>query len=493
MEASEAVSNYYEERCVKLLTNDFIKEHKVIVLYEEDMVYNVGINDVNDIKTIDLVKRLINNEIHILHMSNEHIQKINSRVYKENSISLSQLEESLDYKDIKIKEDRILNAPAVVIVSSILKDGVCKNASDIHLDPNEECVICRYRIDGILYDSVKIPIGLYESVVSRIKIMSNLNISEKRNPQDGKIKYKVNDIDYDFRTSFLPTVYGEKVVIRILDNKAFDISLKSLGYKKEEEKLLVNLITKPYGIILITGPTGCGKSTTLYSFLNILNNRNVNIMTIEDPVEYTIKGVNQIQVNEKVDLTFSKILKSVLRQDPDIIMIGEIRDEITARMAIRMSITGHLVFSTIHTNDSIGVINRLLDLGIEPFFIADALSAVISQRLVRKLCPKCKKQHITNEKEMNLLKINKPSIIYEANGCEFCNNTGYNGRTSIHEILVMNKEIKKMIINNDKCTANRTCEESSNLKSILDSCIKLVVEGVTSIEELYRSINDIVI
>ena len=341
--------------------------------------------------------------------------------------------------------DDIINAPSVKLVDSIIKEAIPFRASDIHIEPYEKIVKVRYRIDGSLQERADFPIDSYPAICARIKILAGLNIAERRIPQDGRINLNINGTEYDFRVSSLPMVYGEKFVIRILDKTSFRFTRQELGFTPEENLIIDKILTHPHGIVLLTGPTGCGKSTTLYSFLKEKNTPKVNIITVEDPVEYTLNGVNQVQVNTKARLTFAAALRSILRQDPDVIMIGEIRDEETAEIAIRAAITGHLVFSTLHTNDAPGAVTRLVDMGVSAYLVKDALVGVISQRLVKRLCPVCKKRSKTTEEEMELLNISEPASIFRAAGCQFCNQTGYKGRAVVHEILYLDNNLKSKI------------------------------------------------
>ncbi len=384
---------------------------------------------------------------------------------------------------------RIVDAPAVQLAESILREAVSAQASDIHLEPLENDVKIRFRVDGSLLENNSISRNVYQSVLARFKIISNLNIAERRIPQDGKIRQEINGHDYDFRVSTIPTIHGEKIVIRIYDIFAQSLGLKYLGARPNQEEQLRKIIAKPHGILLVTGPTGSGKSTTLYTFLKELNKGGVNITTVEDPVENVILGINQVQVNPKANLTFSTALRSILRQDPNIIMIGEIRDEETAQIAIRAAITGHLVLATLHTNDAIGTFDRLVDMSVPHYLVADAMIGAIAQRLVRKLCPKCKKEHETSEAEMKILGLTEPKKIMHAVGCESCNFTGYQGRTAIFEILEMDNTIQTLL--------SKTRPSPEELKKVLqksgmyfleDSCRELVLEGITSFEEFATTI-----
>ncbi len=380
--------------------------------------------------------------------------------------------------------DDVINNPAVRLVDSIIKEAIPYRASDIHIEPFEKKVKVRYRIDGDLQERADFPIESYAAICARIKIMAGLNIAEHRIPQDGRINMNVGGKEYDFRVSSLPTVFGEKFVIRILDKSSFHFTRSDLGFTDEENVVIDKMLSRPHGIILLTGPTGCGKSTTLYSFLKEINDPTVNIITVEDPVEYTMVGVNQTQVNTKANLTFATALRAILRQDPDVVMIGEIRDEETAEIAVRAAITGHLVFSTLHTNDAPGAILRLEDMGVEDYLVCDALVGVIAQRLVKRLCPACKKRGKTNAKEMELLNITDPVTISRPQGCQFCNNTGYKGRIAVHEILYLNEEMKSSVSQTKNLETLRHQALENGMKTLWESARELVLKGDTSLQEL---------
>lgn len=382
------------------------------------------------------------------------------------------------------KENDVINNPAVRLVDSIIKEAIPYRASDIHIEPFEKRVRVRYRIDGDLQERAEFPIESYSAICARLKILSGLNIAERRIPQDGRINLVVGGKEYDFRVSSMPTVYGEKFVIRILDKTSFHFTRTDLGFTDAENVVIDKMLMRPHGIILLTGPTGCGKSTTLYSFLKEVNDPTVNIITVEDPVEYTMAGINQTQVNSKANMTFAAALRAILRQDPDIIMIGEIRDEETAEIAVRAAITGHLVFSTLHTNDAPGAITRLEDMGVADYLVADALAGVIAQRLVKRLCPACKKRGKTNAKEMEILGVSEPISIFRPVGCQFCNNTGYKGRAAIHEILFMNENMKNEVARSKNLDVLREMAVKNGMVRLWQSCQSLVFKGVTSLQEL---------
>lgn len=408
------------------------------------------------------------------------------------TLALSDLNSEKDEKlfagregqSIIFREDDVINNPAVRLVDSIIKEAIPYRASDIHIEPFEKVVKVRYRIDGDLQERAVFPAEAYSAICARLKIMSGINIAEKRVPQDGRINMIIGGKEYDFRVSTLPTVYGEKFVIRILDKTGFHFTRTDLGFTEAENAVVDKMLAKPHGVILLTGPTGCGKSTTLYAFLKEVNNSTVNIVTVEDPVEYTMAGVNQTQVNAKANMTFAAALRSILRQDPDIIMIGEIRDEETAQIAVRAAITGHLVFSTLHTNDAPGAVTRLEDMGVPDYLVSDALAGVIAQRLVKRLCPACKKRGKTNAKEMEILGLVEPVTIARPQGCQFCNNTGYKGRIAVHEVMYMNDQLKAAIMHEKTIDGLRELARENGMVPLWNSCRDYVLKGATSIQEL---------
>jgi len=344
----------------------------------------------------------------------------------------------------------------------------------------------RFRVDGELQEVMRSASVAHSAIITRIKIIGKMDIAEKRIPQDGRVEVVIEDKSVDMRLSILPTVYGEKVVIRVLGGQSQSLSKDKLGLSPENTLLFDNIIKSPNGIILVSGPTGSGKTTTLYTVLKELNKVEANIITVEDPVEYKLEGINQVQVNTKAGLTFVSGLRSILRQDPDIIMIGEIRDAETAQIAIRASITGHLVLSTIHTNDSASSVARLVDMGIEPYLVSSSVVGVVAQRLVKKICPKCKISYRPDHAEMMMLKLNEPKMLFRGEGCSACNNTGYQGRTAIHEIMVVNKEIRELI--DRKATIDQLRQMSSRFgtKTLRETCIELVLSGVTTTSELTK-------
>lgn len=384
------------------------------------------------------------------------------------------------------------NKPVVDIVNEMIIDAVNKNASDIHFDPTEDCLNVRIRIDGELLEYAKVPNFVKKNLITRIKIIAGMNITETRLPQDGAIKNLAEIADLDLRVSSLPILDGEKIVIRILNYKMSTGGLNNLGLSEKNLEKINHLLKIPNGIIMISGATGSGKSTTVYSMLQILNTTEKNIITVEDPVEMKIEGINQVQVMSEIGLSFSNTLRSILRQDPDIIMIGEIRDVETARIAVRASITGHLVLSTIHTNNSLTTIERLLDMDVERYLLGSALSGIIAQRLVKRLCPKCRKERKTTSYEKELFKkvLHKDiDSIYEPTGCNECIN-GYLGRTALHEILILNQDIRDAIVNNvSRKELRHLVYDKKNVISLLEDGLEKVATGITSMNEIMRVID----
>ena len=386
------------------------------------------------------------------------------------------------------RQEDVDNSPVVKLVNNIIEGGVRQRASDIHIEPFEYNVRVRYRIDGVLREIISYDRALYAAIIARLKVISGMDISEKRKPQDGRITITVDRREYDIRVSNLPTVFGEKVVMRLASKEGFKRDKKDLGLSPTDLVKFDNILRNPHGIILVTGPTGSGKSTTLYTALSELASDEVNIITVEDPVEANVDNVNQVQVNVKANLTFASALRSILRQDPDIIMIGEIRDGETAEIAVKASITGHLVVSTLHTNSTAASISRLIDMGIEPYLLGDSLVGIIAQRLVRRLCPECKELYEADEEEKRVLKVpqNEPLKLYKACGCEACGNTGYYGRIGVYEIMPISRNIKNLIAsgaNADEITAQAVTEGMNTLRMSASNYVK---QGLTSFSEMMK-------
>lgn len=399
----------------------------------------------------------------------------------------------------QIGDENAENAPTIRLVNSIIERAVTERASDIHIEAREHEMTVRMRIDGGMRDILTIPNDIRSSVVSRFKIMAGLNITERRIPQDGRFNVLVHDKNIDLRVSTLPTVYGEKIVARLLDKSTGLVSKENIGLTGEDLEKYNGIIKRSYGMILIVGPTGSGKSTTMYTMMNELNRKEINMVTLEDPVEYNIEGINQVQVNDKVGMGFAEGLRSILRQDPDIIAVGEIRDNETADIAMRSAITGHLVLSTLHTNDAVGTVDRLRDIGVEPYMIASALKGVVSQRLVKRICPNCKTSYTPTEEELSELGMDPESYpgreslkFYRGTGCAECYNTGYRGRIAVFEILSIDSKIRNLIYMNAGREAidKALYEDGSKFVSLRQNAVRRVLEGTTTAEEAVRITNE---
>ncbi len=416
--------------------------------------------------------------------SRDSAEQLVQNMEESGSMILSEIEDTADLLD------DTSDAPIIKLVNHIISQSIKARASDIHIEPYQESFKVRYRVDGILYDLLTPPKWIQASLISRIKVMAKMNIAEKRLPQDGRINLKIGNQEIDVRVSTIPTSFGERVVMRLLNKTSSLMRLSELGLDAEMLEMLKKLVASPNGMILMTGPTGSGKTTTLYAVLSSINSPDINIITIEDPIEYQINGISQIQVNPKIDLTFARGLRSIVRQDPDVVLVGEIRDHETAEIAVQSALTGHLVFSTLHTNDSAGAITRLVDIGIEPFLISSSVIAVAAQRLVRVLCEDCKESHHPDETMLMTIGIPGEAIhgsdIYKAVGCEKCFHTGYRGRIGIYELMLMGQELKSLILKS--YDANRIMEEARklNMISLRQAGIQKVLMGVTTIEEVLR-------
>lgn len=389
--------------------------------------------------------------------------------------------------------DESVTAPTVRLVNSIIERAVTERASDIHMEPREKEMVVRMRIDGVLRQILTVPKDLMGSVISRIKVMSNLDLTERRSPQDGRTNVRVKGVEIDLRVSTLPTIYGEKITIRLLNKSAQLLKADSLGLFGENLEKFNRLMENSDGMVLIVGPTGSGKSSTMYTMINTLNVEEVNLVTLEDPVEYNIDGVNQVQINDKVNMTFANGLRSILRQDPDIIAVGEIRDGETAQIALRAAITGHYVLSTIHTNSAISMLDRLLDIGCEPYLIAEAVKGVISQRLVRRICPDCRTEYIADEDELARMGLprNRENVkIYKGKGCPNCYHTGYRGRIAVFEIILFSKNSKRLIADNvPRAQLMEEIKREGNYRSLEENARELVEMGITTVSEMTRILN----
>jgi type IV pilus assembly protein PilB len=400
------------------------------------------------------------------------------------------VQENGDDVDISELKQAVEEAPVVKLVNLILSEAIMKGASDIHLEPYEKSFRVRYRIDGVLYDIMKPPPKLRAALSSRIKIMSQLDIAERRLPQDGRIKLKVKGREVDLRVSTLPTLFGEKIVMRILDKSSLVLDLTKLGFEQQALTDFHEAIDSPYGMVLVTGPTGSGKTTTLYSALSTINTVGVNIMTAEDPVEYNIMGVNQVQVREEIGLTFASSLRSFLRQDPDIVMVGEIRDFETAEIAVKAALTGHLVLSTLHTNDAPSTVSRLLNMGIEPFLVSASVVLILAQRLCRKVCSKCKEDDPVSEAALVNVGFSKEDAknmkCFKGKGCGACNDTGYKGRIALYEVMPVKEDIKELILEGASADEVKKTSVRLGMNTLRLSGLNKIKEGITTVEEVLR-------
>jgi len=479
-----------------LVSENLARRYGLIPIRKEKGMLTVAMSDPLNVYAIDDVKIYTGMEVQPLIATVKEVNKAIDKFFGTKK-ALDAVEEFKKEQESSIKIyaraeeeqsfDEVSNAPAVKLVNSIIEQAVRSRASDIHIEPFENHIIIRFRIDGQLYEVMRPEIGIMPAISARIKIIGGMNIAEKRLPQDGRFNAEVDNRAFDLRVSILPTVFGEKIVIRIADPASFIVSKSKLGMNEKDQKSFSDMLKNPHGIILVTGPTGSGKTVTLYSAINELNKPNVNIITIEDPVEALIEGVNQVQVNYKTGLTFALGLRSILRQDPDVIMLGEIRDSETAEIAVKAAITGHLVLSTLHTNDAPSSVIRLIDMGIEPFMVASAITGVISQRLVRVICNECKyKKAATPEQLKALGSEYDHAEIYYGKGCPVCNGTGYKGRVGVYEIMTITSKHRELI--NKGCSTDELmalCIENG-MTTLKENVTKLVLSGVTSLEEMLR-------
>ena len=449
-----------------------------------------------DSSLIEDLQTLTGASIRVVGSTHLRIQDAINRVYEKNTSNIvdnigGEFDESYDLEGpIDILEATEDDAPVIRFVNSLLFRAVKEKASDIHIEPFEKEFVVRFRIDGVMYDIIRQPKRAHAAIASRVKVMGTLDIAEKRLPQDGRIKIKIAGKDVDIRLSTVPTNFGERIVMRILEQTGTVLQLEQLGFSEKSARAVEKLIFKKYGIILVTGPTGSGKSTTLSACLVKLNSPTRNIMTVEDPIEYQIPGINQVQVNTKIDLTFARALRAFLRQNPDIIMVGEIRDKETAEIAINASLTGHLVLSTLHTNDAAGAATRLIDMGVEPFLVASSMLGIIAQRLIRKICMKCRTPHTPTEfelQELGITQLPADAQIFRAVGCPSCSQSGYSGRTVIHELLMMDDHIRSLVVRNSDAGTIKKAAVQAGMTTLREDGISKVLQGLTTIDELMRA------
>ena len=457
----------------------------------------IAVSDPFNDEAIDDLQMTLGKPIKIVVATNMKIQDAINRVYERNTSSLvdkidgGDFDENYDLEGpIDILEATEDDAPVIKFVNSLLFRAVKEKASDIHIEPFEKEFVVRFRIDGVLYDIIRQPKRAHAAISSRIKIMGTLDIAEKRLPQDGRIKIKIAGKDIDIRLSTVPTLFGERVVMRILEQTGTILQLEQLGFSPKSCEQIEKLIFKKYGIILVTGPTGSGKSTTLSACLVKLNSPERNILTVEDPVEYQIPGINQVQVNTKIELTFARALRAFLRQNPDIIMVGEIRDKETAEIAINASLTGHLVLSTLHTNDAAGVATRMIDMGVEPFLVSSSVLGIIAQRLIRRVCKNCRVPHTPTDFELNEMGITalpKGATVFRGVGCPQCSNSGYSGRTVVHELMIVDDTIRALIIKASDAGTIKKAAVAAGMLTLREDGVAKVLQGLTTVDELMRA------
>lgn len=476
----------------KLISRKLAEHHQVIPVDYKDNVIYLSMSDPLDVIAIDDVKIATGLDVKPYISPESEILKALNRFYdsteEADAAARKFAEQSVIEEDILEETDDVTNSPIVRLVNSVILQAVRQKASDIHIEPFEDYVRIRTRIDGVLKEMMSPEKAVHSGIVTRIKIMANLNISERRIPQDGRVEQVIDGYPIDMRVSILPTVYGEKIVIRLLDRSGSLLSMSQLGLSDHNMDRLQSVLKVPEGIILMTGPTGSGKTTTLYTILKEFNSIDTNIITVEDPVEYRIDGINQVQTNVKAGLTFASGLRSILRQDPDIVMVGEIRDSETAQIAVRAAITGHLVFSTLHTNDTASTLARLVDMGVENFMVATAVKGVVAQRLVRRICKKCSYNYEANLEEKKILGYgeNDKVVVSKGKGCNSCTGTGYSGRCGIHEILIVDDNIKRLMGLNAGIGELQAAAVEGGMKTLNECCIDLVKEGLTTVEEVLR-------
>jgi len=490
-----------------LLPVSLCERHTVVPLGKEGEHLRVAMARPLDVFAIDEIRLATGLEVEPYIATEEDIVRAMGRLYTssaEVAEAISELVQKAEATEVEVEEkreeeistaqlvDMADEAPVVRMVNMVIVQGVREGASDIHIQPEADRVRVRYRIDGVMMDSVALPKRVQNAIISRVKILADMDIAEKRVPQDGRITLRIDRKAYDFRVSTFPGVYGEKVVMRILDKSSIQVNLAALGLSTADREKLENLISKPYGIILVTGPTGSGKSTTLYALLNRLNSGEKNIITVEDPVEYELPGLTQAQVNERAGLTFATGLRSILRQDPDIIMVGEIRDSETAMIATEAALTGHLVLSTLHTNDAPGAIARLVEMGVEPFLVASAVIGVQAQRLVRVICPRCKVAYKPQPMALKRLGMDPEALseveLYRGQGCEFCRHTGYKGRTGCFELMVMSDRLRDLILQQAPTHVLRQVAIEEGMTQLREDAMRKVLQGITTVEEALRVI-----
>jgi type IV pilus assembly protein PilB len=475
----------------RLIPENLARRYDLIAVDKKNDYLIVAMADPLNIFAIDDVRLTTGFNVQPVISTKKDIERAIDKYYEKERTKrvLEEFKENYIPNDETIEENQeeINSAPVVKLLNSMIAQAVNMRASDVHIEPFNDNVRVRFRIDGDLQEIMNLSRNTISAIITRIKIMGKMNIAERRIPQDGRVEINVDGRDIDLRISTLPTIYGEKIVLRILDRGSFLFTKKDLGFTEEDFISFENILNQPYGMILVTGPTGSGKTTTLYTILSELNSIEKNIITVEDPVEYKFSGINQVQVNNKAGLTFANGLRSILRQDPDIIMLGEIRDGETAKMAVRAAITGHLVFSTLHTNDSASTVTRLVDMGIEPYLVSSAVIGIISQRLIKKLCPFCKTPYETSYREKKILGLDteKDMVFYKPNMCNLCNK-GYKGRTAVHEVMPIDEDIRRGIDRRESADYIKNLAIEKGMKTLFQNAVRLVESGTITMEEALK-------
>ena len=487
---------------IRLVPEEVAVKHTVIPVNRAGATLILATADPSNIFAIDDIKFLTGYNVEVVVASEEQIKAAIDRYYDQSS-SFADVMGDLDVEDLELVQDdddvdvnelarESEDAPVVKLVNLILTDAVKRNASDIHIEPYEKEFRVRYRIDGVLYEVMKPPLKLRNAITSRIKIMSELDIAERRLPQDGRIKLKMGrGKEMDFRVSVLPTLFGEKVVLRLLDKSNLQLDMTKLGFEPQQLAVFKDCIHRPYGMVLVTGPTGSGKTTTLYSALSELNKVSENISTAEDPVEFNLAGINQVQMHEDIGLNFAAALRAFLRQDPDIIMVGEIRDFETAEIAIKAALTGHLVLSTLHTNDAPSTVNRLLNMGIEPFLVASSVNCIVAQRLARRICEDCKEKDVETVKQALIdagcsEEEAAKAVIYKGRGCRSCSDTGYKGRVALYEVMELTEPLKEFVLNGASAMELKREAIRGGMTTLRRSALNKLLEGITTLSEVLR-------
>lgn len=484
---------------VRMVSEDIVKKHNLIPAKLEGNILHIAMVTPSDLATINEVKLITGCEIQPMITTEKEMHQAINKYFKVEEVSRQTLIDMRMEKlwtPEKVEEEEEIgeleDIPSVRLVNDIIIGAINRWTSDIHFEPQDPEMVVRYRVDGVLYDIMTIPKHIENAVISRLKIMANLNITETRRPQDGHITFKRGNRNYDFRMSTILTVNGEKVVLRVLDREAMLIGLEKLGFTPHDERAFKSLIKRPFGMILVTGPTGSGKTTTLYAVLSQLEIRKSNVITIENPVEYKLEGINQIQVDAGIGMIFATGLRTILRQDPDVILVGEIRDKETAEIAIHSALTGHLVFSTLHTNDAPSAITRLIDMGIEPFLISATVIGCIAQRLCRTICPECKTEYEASEEELKVIgktaleKQKEKIVLKKGRGCDFCFNTGFKGRNAIFELLKVSDAIRKLIVSKAPAEKIRETAIKEGMRTLMQNGIQKILYGVSTVEEVKR-------